>query len=101
MFLNFLGIGKDKLGTLKPFQFEPDDVSAEDLGGRLIDLPTLPPDERYLFRGFLRMADKAAAHFTRPIEHDWTKSHEVIIRIYERLRAHVYQPTGRSLPVSL
>jgi hypothetical protein len=96
--LNLVGIGKEPKG-LKPFLFKPDDVGADDLGGKLVTFP-LPAADDDLFSGFLRMADKAAAHFTTPIDHPWERSHEAIVRIYDYAKLHVYNATGRSvLPV--
>jgi hypothetical protein len=78
LFLNVLGVGK-KGGQLCPFGGRGDDVNAEDLGGKFIDLAKLPQGDKALFIGFLKMADKAAAHFTMPMTHDWSKTHEVIL----------------------
>lgn len=93
--LNLIGIGKDKNGIPKAFTFEPDDVSAADLGGKLLDVSRLSPADDELFRGFLRMADKAAAHFTLPFAHPWERSHEAIFRIHHHLNAHLYGPAGK------
>lgn len=96
--LNLVGIGKSANG-LKRFKFKPDDITAEDLGGMLVAFP-LPPADDDLFTSFLKMADKAAAHFTTPMQHPWEQSHEAILRIYEYAKLHVYDATGRSaLPV--
>jgi hypothetical protein len=96
LFLNVLGIGKDKRGgALATFVPRPDDVTADDLGGLPIDPATLPKMEQDLFLDFLKMADKSAAHFTTPIAHDWTKTHEVILRIHHHLKINVYDHTGR------
>lgn len=94
MFLNLIGIGKGE-GSLVPFDFKGDDVSAEQLGGTLLKVSDLTPDDVELFRGFIRMADKAAAHFTLPIDHPWERSHEAILRIYECVSTHLYGPTGK------
>lgn len=97
--LNLVGIGKDRKGLLKPFDFKNDDVTADDLGGKLVTFP-LTPEDRDLFEAFLKMADKAAAHFTIPIHHPWWRSHEAILRIYDYARRHLYEATGRPvLPV--
>jgi hypothetical protein len=95
MFLNLIGVGKDKNGALKPFSFEDDDVSAEDLGGKLLDVSKLTLEDNELFRVFIRMADKAAAHFTLPFDHPWERSHEAILRIYQHVNANLYEPAGR------
>jgi hypothetical protein len=94
LFLNFLGIGKEN-GKPCPFRSRADDVDAQDLGGKLIDLATLPPGDEALFMEFLKMADKAAAHFTTPIVHDWSKTHEMILRIHHYLKVNLYDHTGR------
>ena len=95
MFWNLMGVGKDRDGALKPFRFENDDVSAEDLGGKLLDVPGLTVEDDELFRVFIRMADKAAAHFTLPFDHPWERSHEAILRIYQLVSANLYEPAGR------
>ena len=48
----------------------------------LIDPTALPPGEKKLFFDFLNTADKAAAHFTIPMNHDWAKTHDVILRLH-------------------
>jgi hypothetical protein len=70
-------------------------VTVDDLGGILIDPATLPQAEQDLPLNFLIMADQAAAHFTLPIDHDWTKTDEVILRIHHHLKVNLYDPTGR------
>jgi hypothetical protein len=94
LFLNMLGIGK-RSGSLASFRPDSDDVMVDDLGGKLLDPTTLPIPERDSFLNFLVMADKAAAHFTLPITHDWTKTHEVILRIHHYLAVNLYDQTGR------
>jgi hypothetical protein len=71
------------------------DVMVDDLGGLLIDPAALASPERDLFLNFLNMADKAAAHFTIPMDYDWTKTHEVILRIHNYLKLNLYDCTGR------
>lgn len=93
--LNLIGVGRDSKG-LKDFSFKNDDVRAEDLGGTLVKFP-LPTTDSDLFTGFLRMTDKAAAHFTIPIQHPWDQSHEAILRIYDYARFHLYDATGRQM----
>ena len=95
LFLNLLGIGKTGT-TLTAYSPQPDDVIANDLGGKLIDPATLSAGERDLLLGFIVMADKAAAHFTLPMEHDWTKTDEVIKLIHGYLRSNLYDPAGRT-----
>lgn len=96
LFLNLLGIGKDKNGgALARYRPHHDDVGADDLGGLLMDPATLPGDEQDLFLAFLKMADKAAAHFTIPIAHDSAKTHDVILRIHHHLKINLYDHTGR------
>jgi hypothetical protein len=80
LFLDLLGRGK-RGGRLVPFEPKADDIVATELGGTLLDPTTLSQAERDLFLDFLIMADKAAAHFTVPIKHDWSKTHDVILRI--------------------
>ncbi len=96
MFLNVLGVGKNSRDELEPYRFRKDDVSAEDLKGKLIDVQNLPHGEGDLFVGFLKMADKGAAHLTLPMKHPWDKTHEAILRIQHYVRTNLYQATGRS-----
>jgi hypothetical protein len=49
-----------------------------------------------LFIGFLKMADKAAAHLTMPMKHPWERTHEVIALICEYLKLQLYARTGRA-----
>jgi hypothetical protein len=98
LFLNVLGIGKDKTGSaLSCYRPHPHDVTADDLGGLLIDPATLPACEQKLFHDFLKMADKAAAHFTVPIIHDWSTTHDVVLRVHHHLKICLYDHTGRTL----
>jgi hypothetical protein len=89
-----LGVGK-KDGKLCKFASQRDDVNVEDLGGKYIDFPSLPSEDQTLFTGFLKMADKAAAHFTMPMNHEWGKTHDVILRIHHYLKVNLYDHTGR------
>jgi hypothetical protein len=95
LFLNVLGVGKEG-GALACFSAQPDDVTVDNLGGKLLDPATLPAADRDLFFDFLKMADKAAAHFTTPMNHDWTKTHDVIQRIHHYLKVNLYDQAGRS-----
>jgi hypothetical protein len=98
MFLNMLGIGKRKDGTtLAAISGRNTDVLADDLGGTLIDSAILPTDEQQLFLNFLKMADQAAAHFTTPVAHDWTKTHDVILRVHAYVKTNLHDPTGRTI----
>jgi hypothetical protein len=98
LFLNLLGIGKDKTGAkLSRYRPHPDDVTADDLGGLLIDPATLPAHEQQLFLDFLRMADKAAAHFTVPITQDWSRTHDVVLGVHHHLKLCLYDHTSRTL----
>jgi len=65
------------------------------MGGVLLDPNALSATDRDLFLNFLVMADKAAAHFTLPMNHDWTKTHDVILRIHHYLMVNLYNHTGR------
>jgi hypothetical protein len=97
MYVNALGISKTKHDQLVPSVFRDDDVSAEDLGGTLIDLATLSADDRHLFVGFLKMADKGAAHLTVPMKHPWEETHVAISRICWHLKVCLYDPAGMTL----
>jgi hypothetical protein len=94
-YLNMLGIGKSG-DMLAPFIFKGDDVSFEDLGGRLVDVPQLAADEHDLLIGFIIMADKAGAHFTRRKPHKWQRTHEAIEWIHRRLKTNLYDAGNRS-----
>ncbi|MBI5083065.1 MAG: hypothetical protein HZB13_00480 [Acidobacteria bacterium] len=94
--LNVLGVGMQR-GKLCRVHGRRDDVDAEDLGGKFIDLATLPASDETLLVGFLEMANKAAAHFTLPTDHDWERTHEAIIRIHHYLRHSLYGHAGRRL----
>ncbi len=98
LFLNFLGVGKTSKGgtlALDRFRPQPTDVTVEDLGGLVLDPAKLPKNEQDLFLPFIVMADQAAAHFTMPAPHDWTKTHEVVLLIHHYLKTNLYDPTGR------
>lgn len=94
-FLNLLGIGKRK-GVLCVFEPKSNDITAVDLGGICIHPATLPQNEQELIFDFLRMADQAAAHFTTPQAHDWSRTHEVIKLIRGYVKANLYDATGRT-----
>jgi hypothetical protein len=95
LFLNVLGIGK-KGGSLADFDDKPDDVTVDDLGGKRLDPAKLSQAEHDSLFDFLKMADKAAAHFTTPIVHDWSKTHDVIKLILHYLKTNLYDAAGRS-----
>lgn len=98
MFLNVLGVTLDKRSqALKPITRFPDDVGAEDLGGLLLDSTALTPAEADLFAGFLKMADKGAAHLTMPMKHPVDRTHGAIERILHYVRLNLYRHTGRQL----
>jgi hypothetical protein len=98
VFLNMLGVGKRRdRSALMPIRDRDTDVLAHDLGGKLINPATLPSDEQRLLLDFLKMADQAAAHFTTPIAHDWTKTHDVIRHVHSYLKANLYDATGRTI----
>lgn len=66
IYLNIRGIAKNRHDLLVPFRPQDDDVSAHDLGGTLVETAGLAPADTALFVGFLKMADKGAAHLTMP-----------------------------------
>ena len=101
IYLNVLGIRKSRRGQLEANRFRPDDVSAEDLGGKLIDVNSLPSSDKDLVIGFLGMADNAAAHLTLPAKHPWERTHEAIDRILHYLRANLYIPTGHVMDIQV
>jgi hypothetical protein len=81
--------------------FRDDDVSAENLGGKLVDLKSLPEADRDLFIGFLKMADKAAAHLTKPMKHPLENTHIAISRICLYLQTYLYNPAGKTLKAAV
>jgi len=93
MYLNMLGISMDKNRLAKKQFRHSDDISAEDLGGRLVDISGIPVPDRDLFVGFLKMVDKGAAHLTLPMNHPWMETHKAIDRIVSYLRKYLYLPT--------
>lgn len=100
-YLNVLGVKINNRGQLEANRFRSDDVSAEDLGGSLIDVNSLPSSDKDLFIGFLKMADKGAAHLTLPMNHPWQRTHEAIDRILHYLRANLYTPTGHVMDIQV
>ncbi|MFA5554545.1 MAG: hypothetical protein WCZ89_06940 [Phycisphaerae bacterium] len=98
MYLNVLGISKNKHDILIRNLFRDDDVTAEDLGGKLVDISKIPHTDRDLFVGFLKMADKGAAHLTLPNKHPWERTHKAIDSIVYYLEKYLYIPSGRSSP---
>jgi hypothetical protein len=98
LFLNFLGVKRNaKDDSLQVCKAWDDDVSSVDLGGTFVDIGSLPPRDVELFTGFLKMADKAAAHFSRPEKRPWEDTHEAIDRIVHHLTVHL----NRSSPLLL
>lgn len=95
-YLNMLGIGKSG-GSLARFDAKADDVTFEDLGGTLVDVSMLTPDEHDLLLGFIIMADKAGAHFTLQQRHPWERTAEAIDWIYRHLKINLYDPAGRTV----
>ena len=69
MFLNIIGVSKNRRDELVHPRFEADDVTADDLGGQFVEIQGLTIEEVELLTGFLKMADKGAAHLTMPIPH--------------------------------
>ena len=101
MYLNVLGVAKNKHDVLVPFRPKDDDVSAADLGGTYIDIAPLTPDDVTLLTGFLKMADKGAAHLTLPMPHPVDQTHIAIVRICELVKAHLYDATGRTFELTI
>jgi len=101
MYLNVLGVSKKKHDVLVPFRPKDDDVSAADLGGTSVDISALMPDDVALLIGFLKMADKGAAHLTLPMPHPVDQTHIAIVRICELVKAHLYDATGRTFEITI
>jgi hypothetical protein len=98
LFLNLLGIKRNvKDDFLQPCRAWDDDVSSVDLGGTFVDIGSLPTRDVELFTGFLKMADKAAAHFSRPERRPWEDAHEAIERIVHYLGIHLYAASHRTI----
>ena len=91
MYLNVLGIKMGKNGLMK-MDFRKDDISAQDLGGELVDVPKIPLKDGDLFMGFLKMADKNV-HLTQPMNHPWNKTRKAIDLIVTYLKKYLYVPT--------
>ena len=99
MYLHVLGVSKKSNSITVP-NYRADDLSAEDLGGKLVDLNSLSLDDKEDFLNFLVMADKSAAHLTTPRHHDWKNTHVVIDKIVINIISHIYTPTGRQYSIS-
>jgi hypothetical protein len=95
IYLNALGICRNKRDHLVPTRFREHDVSVEDLGGMLVNLDRLPACDQDLFKGFLKMADKAAAHLTIPMPHPVEDTHIAISRICHYLKVHLFDSAGK------
>lgn len=93
IYLNVLGIRVGKNGLMENI-FRPDDISAKDLGGRLVDVGKIPASDKALFEEFLRMADKNA-HLTKPMKHRWENTNEKIDLIVNYMKEYLYLPTKR------
>lgn len=96
--LNFLGIGKKGTALERYSSRHADDVSIEDLGGRPVEIDKLAPGDRDLILGFLQMADKATAHSTKERPHQWQSTDSALQLVFDLLRTHLYEPTGRRIP---
>ena len=94
MYLNVLGIGKVNSRIERP-RYHKDDLNAQDLGGNLVNLSTLPQIDKEDFLNFLIMADKGAAHLTKPRAHNWEKTHIVIYKIINYIKTNIYSPANR------
>jgi hypothetical protein len=101
MYLNVLGVAKNRNDVLVPSRPKDDDVSAGDLGGTSITIATLTPDDVTLLTGFLKMADKGAAHLTLPMPHPVDQTHIAIVRICELVKEHLYDATGRNFELTI
>ncbi len=96
MYLNVLGIGKVNSRIQRPkYHTDDDNLNAEDLGGNLIDLSTLSQIDKEDFLNFLIMADKGAAHLTKPRVHHWENTHAVIDKIINYVKTNIYSPANR------
>jgi hypothetical protein len=100
MYLNALGVS-NRLDMLVPSKPRTDDVTASDLGGSSVDIGALTREDNELLTGFLKMADKGAAHLTMPMRHPVDDTHIAIMRICELVKTHLYDATGRSFDVAV
>ena len=97
LYLNVLGIGKNGKSTaLVNYKDKTDDVTVDDLGGKRVDVTAIAPADQKILLDFIIMADKAAAHFTRPHPHDRTTIPNVIKMIHGFLKTHLYDVVGRT-----
>jgi hypothetical protein len=101
IYLNALGISKNRDDMLVPSKPQADDVSASDLGGSSVDIDALTQEDNKFLTGFLKMADKGAAHLTMPMRHPVDDTHIAIMRICELVKTHLYDATGRSFDVAV
>jgi hypothetical protein len=101
MYLNVLGVSKNRHDVLVQSRPQTDDVSAADLGGTSVDIDSLTPADVSLLTGFLKMADKGAAHLTLPMQHPVDQTHIAIARICELIKEHLYDATGRTFEVAI
>ena len=97
MYLNVLGISRNYKDELIEKKFKEDDISATDLGGNLVDIEELPDNEYNLIVGFLKMADKGAAHLTMPYNHPVNETYKAIELIIKLIKEHIYIPVGREM----
>jgi len=97
MYLNVLGLTKNKNDEIINNNFRHDDVSVNDLGGELVEINNLKPKEKQLLLGFLKMVDKGAAHLTLPMKHQWEKTHEAIDFILDLLQKHLYDKVNKKI----
>jgi hypothetical protein len=101
MYLNALGVSKNRHDRLVRSQPKTDDVSASDLGGSSVDIDALTKEDIRFLTGFLKMADKGAAHLTMPMQHPVDDTHIAIMRICDLVKTHLYDATGRSFDVAV
>lgn len=95
MYLMFMGVYRNKT-TLKRHNFREDDISCMDPGGRIVDIDALTEQDQDLLFRFLRTADKATAHLTKPFKSDYPITNEAITKIVELLKTNLYSVTGRT-----
>ena len=88
LYLNMLGIAK-KGNSLVAFEDKGDDVTVDDVGGKRVSISTISQaDQGRCCSISILMADKAAAHFTTPKNHDRTTIPKVILMVHGYIKTH-------------
>ena len=99
LILQFLGIGTSSTKQcLVKYRPGDDDVNVTHLGGQAIEISTLGTGQQQAIYDYMVMANKAAAHFTMEMPHDYDDAHRIALVIFRLLQQHLYNPTNRPCP---